>query len=244
MDWLRRKIQREPAMADHDVIRQADPHGFAVAHRRLAWMLRLSVMTNVCLVFVSVSMAGAISAMMPLKEIRVALLKTAPDDDRVFEVQPLAQSTPGFDLVMEAAARRFVKSTLEIDETTQNMRFEDVQAMVEESFWMDWLAEHRERIIAALDDGLKREIIIETTHRMEQRPEQWLVAVDFRQIDRFDSEISDEKHLRAYLSMTVRPQQVQAADLFDNPLGVIVLDMTVKERGGLGKQQQAKESVK
>lgn len=244
MDWLRRMMSKTAAMVGHDAIRQADPYSFAVAHRRLAWMLRLSVMTNVCLVFVAVSMASAISTMMPLKEIRVALLKTAPSDDRVFEVQPLEQSTPGFDLVMEAAARRFVKSTLEIDETTQNMRFEDVQAMVEEGFWTNWLAEHRDRIIAALDDGLKREIIIETTHRMEQRPEQWLVAVDFRQIDRFDGEVSEEKHLRAYLSMTVRPQQVRAANLFDNPLGVIVLDMTVKERGSANKEQQTEGNLK
>ena len=232
MAWLTRKKRQMPAPAGgHDAIRTADPYSFAVSHRRLAWLFRLSVMTNVCLAFVAVSMAGAISAMMPLKEVRVALLKTAPDDDRVFEVQPLAQSTDGFDLVMEAAARRFVKSTLEIDDTTQKARFDEAASMVEEGFWNDWLADHTDRIMAALDDGLKREIIVETTHRMEQRPEEWLVAVDFRQIDRFGDESSEERHLRAYLRMTVRPQQVRAANLFDNPLGVIVLDMTVKQRG-------------
>ena len=67
---------------------------------------------------------------------------------------------------------------------------------------------------------------------MEQRPDEWLIAVDFRQIDRFGGEPAEEKALRAYLNMTVRPQQVRAADLFDNPLGVIVLDMTVKTRAG------------
>ena len=232
-------VTRQPAGA-HDAIRDADPYSFAVSHRRLAWLLRLSVMTNVCLVFVSVSMAGAITAMMPLKEIRVALLKTAPDDDRVFEVMPLEQSTEGFDLVMEAAARRFVKNILEIDEATQTLRFNEASAMVEEDFWNGWLADHTDRIMAALDDGLEREIIVETTHRMEQRPEEWLVAVDFRQIDRFAGEISEERQLRAYLSMTVRPQQVRAANLFDNPLGVIILDMTVKERGAPAKDGQAK----
>ena len=247
MAWLRRIFGRKAAVAagqtapdqipgqmtgGHDAVRAADPYSFRVSHRRLAWLCRLSVMINVCLAFAVVSMAGAVSALMPLKEIRVALLKVAPGDDRVFEVQPLEQSTQGFDLVMEAAARRFVKNILEIDEATQTARFNEASSMAEADFWTGWLADHTDRITTALDDGLEREIIVETAYRMEQRPDEWLIAVDFQQIDRFGGEPAEEKALRAYLNMTVRPQQVRAADLFDNPLGVIVLDMTVKTRAG------------
>lgn len=215
---------------DHSALRAADPFAFTVAHRRLAWLLRLSVVINVLLAFAFITSMTGFAALLPLKEVRVALLRTAADDDRIYHIEPMEQDTEGFDLLMEASARRFVKLLLEIDDATQTARLDEAFLLMDDSFRNNWLDIHTDRITEALDDGLQREIIIETTHQMEQRPDEWLVAVDFQQIDKVKAEISDRRPLRAYLRLTVVPQRVSTADLYDNPLGITVMDMVIKSR--------------
>ena len=215
----------------HDAFRSADPFAFAIAHRRLAWMLRLSVATNVVMVAAfGIAMSGY-SALLPLKEIRVALLRTAADEDRLFRIEPLEQDVQSFDILMESSARRFVKLLLEIDDTTQKARFDEAFLLMDPGFRRHWLGEHEDRIKKALGDGLKREIAVESTHRLDQRVGEWLVTVDFRQIDRLKGEETGNEPLRAYIRITTRPNRVNRAELYMNPLGITVLDMTVKARG-------------
>jgi type IV secretion system protein VirB8 len=58
-----------------------------------------------------------------------------------------------------------------------------------------------------------------------------LVSVDVIQSDRFsNAEITREKALRVFLEMTARPQIVHEEELYTNPLGIVVLNMTIKER--------------
>ena len=215
----------------HDSYRSADPFAFAIAHRRLAWLLRMSVITNIVLVVgFGTAMAGY-SSLLPLKEVRVALLRTAADEDRIYRIEPMEQTVASFDILMESSARRFVKLLLEIDDTTQKARFDEAFLLMDADFRNSWLNIHEDRIKQALRDELKREIIVETTHRLDQRVGEWLVTVDFRQVDRVKGDEIADQPLRAYIRLTTRPHRVSRAELYMNPLGITVLDMTVKTRG-------------
>ena len=222
----------EPPGADrHAAYRRADPFAFAIMHRRLAWLLRVSVATNVVMVAAFGIAMSSYSTLLPLKEVRVALLRTAEDEDRVFRIEPMEQDVQSFDILMESSARRFVKLLLEIDDATQKARFDEAFLLMDAEFRRRWLGIHEDRIRQALGDGLEREITIETTHRLDQRVGEWLVTVDFRQTDRVKGEVVGDAPLRAYIRLTTRPTRVSRAELYMNPLGITVLDMTVKARG-------------
>ena len=224
--------KRHRRMRDSDGVHDADPYSFQVAHRRLAWLLRISGVINGVLAFAVVALCAAIAQIMPLKEVRVALVKSSPADDRMYSVEPLEQNTQGFDLLMEAAARRYVRSILEIDETTQKLRWDEARSFSEAEFWNGWIGAHTQRVADAIGDGLQREVVVETTHRLEQRQDEWLIAVDFRQIDRFAGEQVGETSLRAYVRLVTLPLRIKASERFTNPLGITVLDIAVKQRGG------------
>ncbi len=215
----------------HDNYRDADPFAFAISHRRLAWLLRLSVIMNVVLMIAFSASITGYSALFPLKEVRVALVRTAEDDDRIYFIEPMEQGVAGFDILMEAAARRFVNNVLEIDNATQKARFDEALKLMDGAFRKRWLGEHQDRIQDALDDGLFREIIVETTHRQNQRAAEWLITVDFRQIDTIDGKVISDNPRRAYVRMTTRPQRASTQDRYLNPLGITILDLTVKQRG-------------
>ena len=229
---LARPAPRPEAVDDrHRTLRHADPHAFAIAHRRLAWLLRLSVASNVVMLAAFGIAMSSFSALLPLKEVRVALLRTAADEDRVFRIEPMEQGVESFDILMESSARRFVKLLLEIDDTSQKARFDEAFLLMDGDFRSRWLGVHEDRIKQALRDGLVREIEVETTHRLDQRVGEWLVTVDFRQHDRVRGAAAKATPLRAYIRLTSRPSRVSKAELYMNPLGITVLDMTVKARG-------------
>ena len=220
----------------HGDIERADPYSFQVAHRRLAWVFRASVVVNVCLAFIVVSLSATITTLVPLRETRIALIKADPADDRLYQVKPVMQYTDGFRLAMESAARNFVRSLLEIDVTTQKVRWDHARQLSEAKFWNGWLDSHAGRVNDAIKDGLTRQIFIETSDQLEQRQHEWLIAVDFSQTDRFYDEISEEKSLRAYVRLVTRPQRVSEEQRFENPLGITVLDVTVKHRGPVAQE--------
>src|SRR3546814_10922458 len=66
--------------------------------------------------------AGFRSAMLPLKTTVIALVRVNSNDDKVYRIEPLTQRTDGFDLVVESAAKQYVRDLLEIDPITQEMR--------------------------------------------------------------------------------------------------------------------------
>ena len=214
----------------HAAFRKQDPYTFHISHIRLAWLLRMSVATNVVLLTaLGIAMSGY-STLLPLKEVRIALLRADPEDDRIYRVEPMEQTVKGFDILMETAARRFVKILLEIDDTTQKARFDEAFLLMEKEFRQRWLATHEDRIREALKDGLLRQVSIESTHRLEQRAGEWLVTVDFRQRDELAGEQTADEPLRAYVRLTTRPNRVSQRELYMNPLGITVLDMSVKTR--------------
>lgn len=218
----------------HDPVRRADPFSFAVAHRRLAWLLRLSVVINVVLGACLIISLSAWSTLLPLKHTEIALLRADPDDDRIYRVEPAdALTVEGFDLLMESMARRYVRLLLEIDTITQTERFREAFRMTDRGFYERFQEERIQtrQIQDAIDSGLTRSITVESVDFIENTYGTYKYAVDFVQTDERGGEVVERRKVRAYLNMTTRPQSVTAPERFENPLGITVIDLVLKERG-------------
>ena len=210
-----------------------DPYGFQVAHGRMAWLLRLSAGTTVVLGASLVMALSAISTMLPLKTTEIALVRSDPTDNRLYRIEPIEQSVEGFDLLMESKARRYVRTLLEIDAVTQTERFREAFRMSDKGFYERFRKERidTDAVQDALDSGLTRSITVESVDRVDAFNGSYKYAVDFVQTDERKGVVVEARKLRAYLSMTTRPQEVRNADKFENPLGITVLDLILKERG-------------
>lgn len=214
----------------HESISDADPYSFQVSHRRLAWLLRLSAGTNVALAAVVVVQMSLIATMLPLKTTEIALLRTDASDDRVYRVEPIAKNVPGFDLLMESMARRYVRELLEIDSVTQTERFRWAFRMSDTELYERFKKERFKPVEDALKDGLTRSITVESVDRFSTSAGTYKYAVDFVQTDKRRGQEIDSRKLRAYLNMTTRPQRVREPDKYENPLGITVLEISLKER--------------
>lgn len=215
-----------------NAVTDADPYAFAVAHRRLAWMLRLSVATNIGLIAIGVVQANAIGAMAPLKRTEVALVRSYEPDDKLYQIEPISEDVEGFDLLLEAMAQRYVRLVLEIDPVTETERRAEAARMSDTAFWRTFKRERveTEERSKALSEGLVRHIRIEDATRLVSFADEYKLAVDFMQIDERHGREVGRKALRAYLSMTTRPQSVSAEDRYANPLGITVLQFVLRER--------------
>ncbi len=209
-----------------------DEYSFRASHRRMAWLLRLSVAINVMLGAAVTVTAQTIAALVPLKETEIALVRTYEPDDRLYRVEPISKDVDGFDLLLESKARRYVRLMLEIDPVTQTERFREAFAMTDKAFYERFKEERidTKEVQKALSSGLVRTIRVESADALESYGDEYKYAVDLVQIDTLKGEEIQRKSLRAYLSMTTRPQDVRAEDKFTNPLGITVLDMVLKEK--------------
>ena len=210
-----------------------DPYGFRVSHRRMAWLLRLSTGTNVVLGACLVMALSAVSTMLPLKTTQIALVRSDPTDNRLYRIEPIEQSVDGFDLLMESMARRYVRNLLEIDTVTQTERFREAFRMTDKKFYERFRKERIETdaVQDALDSGLTRSITVESIDRVDAFNGSYKYAVDFVQTDVRKGDVVETRKLRAYLNMTTRPHEVRNADKYENPLGITILDLILKERG-------------
>ena len=217
---------------DHRAIRAADPYAFQVMHARLAWLLRLSVAVNIVQLVLVIGLGSILLHLAPLKEVRVALLRADPADDRIYRVEPLARGVDGFDLAIEFAVRRYVRLLLEIDPVSQRARLREALAMTGAAyaarFRSEWIDSGR--LDDAIEGGLNRSIVVESAARVSARDGVFMYAVDLRRIDRRGGRIVEEKPLRAYLNITTRPHEVREAEKFENPLGFRVLDLRLKSK--------------
>lgn len=238
-----RRRRRRPVApvgtVDHSPVRRADPYAFEAAHRRLAWMLRLSVMTTVTLAGVCIVAVSAIATLVPLKEVQLGLVRIEPRSDKMVRVDPaslvrvlpVAKDTPGFDLMLEAFVRRYVQLLLEIDTVSQDDRMREANRYSDPEWWKHFMNTRLKEIKAALDSGLNRSIVVETVDRVSERGGTYRYAVDLVQYDTRDGKVAETRKLRAYLPVTLRPHTVRPEEQFENPHGFRVLDLALKERG-------------
>ena len=223
------------AVPDHSRVRTLDPFSFAVAHRRLAWCFRLSVITNVMLCCVVIITSTAFLSVFPLKEVRFAFLREEMDSNRVLRIEPVSKNIKGYEVLLESKAREFVTLILPIDEITEPERYNKAFKMATGDFYEAFKRDRLDSgfLSEAKKSGLNRSIRIEAVdvRRNPANSETHLVSVDVMQIDRFgNAEKSQQKPLRVFLEMSALPQSVPESELYTNPLGIVVLNMTIKER--------------
>lgn len=235
----RRRHRSLPAAADHSTIRTADPYAFEVAHNRLAWIARLLAMVVVGLIAVVIVLVSAISTMLPLKEIQLGLIRIEPRDDSLVPVDPatlvrvlpITKETPGYELITEAFVRRYVRILLEIDNVSQSDRMREANLHSDTEWWKRFIRDRKKEIDAALDTGLMRSIVVETAALVSDRNGVRRYAVELVQIDERDGKVIEKKRLRAYVALTARPHTVKPSEQFENPSGLRVLDVALKDRG-------------
>lgn len=227
-----RERKRAPAapLAPHAPMLAADPYSFAVSHRRMAWLLRLIAGYSIAVTILCVVLGNAIATMLPLKTTEIGLIRINSNDDRVFRVEPLTRGTDGFDLVMESAAKQYVRDLLEIDPITQELRRRAVARMTDATYWKKYVREHKDEVEDGLKSGLVRSITVESANRLEISGRVYKYAVDFTQTDKRNGAVVETKKGRAYLNLTTRPHEVHPADKYENALGVTVIDLVLKER--------------
>lgn len=227
------------AVVDHSAVRAADPYAFQSAHRRLAWMFRLSAMTNVGLIAVVIIQTSAIATLVPLKEVQMGLIRIEPRSDKAEKVDPaslvrvlpITKDTPGFDLLMESFVRRYVRILLEIDAVSQDDRMREANLYSDAEWWKRFINDRKKEIDRAVASGLERSIVVESADRISRRDGVDRYAVDLVQTDKRDGKIIETKRLRAYVPVTSRPHTVRPSEKYENPLGLRVLDLALKERG-------------
>lgn len=214
----------------HSGVLSADPFAYRTAHRRLAWLLRSSVAINVVLGACLAVTTQALTSLVPLKTTEVALLRADPSDDRIYRVEPISVNVDGFELLLEKLSRRYVRQILTIDETTQNTRFAEVRSYSDADFFNHYVKTNKPFLDQALKDGLNRSITIKGAYKVDAYNGVFLYVVEFQQVDRMDRTEPVRRDLRAFLELTPRPNEVTEAEKFENPLGIRVLGMSIKEQ--------------
>lgn len=239
---LRRKpraVLPRPAPVNHDAHATADPYAFEAAHRRLAWMFRISAMFNIGLFAVVIIQTAAIAELVPLKEVQLGLIRVEPRTDQAVTIDPaervrvlpITRETPGFDLLLESFVRRYVRILLEIDTVSQGDRMREANLHSDADWWKRFVAERKKEIDRAQGTGLDRSVVVESADRISLHDGIARYAVDVVQTDKRDGQVVESKRLRAYIAVTSRPHTVRPSEKYENPLGIRVLDLSLKERG-------------
>ena len=228
-----------PPAGKHGPVREADPYAFAVAHKRQAWLLRLSVGTNVALAAAVIAQAGAISELVPAQHLALGLVRIEPSTDRtvkvdpasLIRVEPITAKADGYDLLMESFVRRYTRLLLEIDKVSQDDRMKQAGIFSDAAYWKRFGEERFREIEKAMNDGINRSIVVESADLVSRREGVSRYAVDIVQTDERRGEVIETKKLRAYIAVAARPQTVRPSERFENPAGFRVLDLALKERG-------------
>ena len=222
----------------HDRTREADPYAFAAAHRRLAWMFRVSAGMNIGFFALTITLVAAIAELVPAQKIDLALVRIDPVSDTTekvdlidrIRIEPITKDVPGYDLMLEAFARRYVRLLLEIDQVSQDDRMLEAAIYSDRDFWKTFAKERFEEIEKAMNSGLDRTITVETIDLVSRRDGISRYAVDLVQTDRRAGKVVEEKKVRAYLAVAARPQDVRPSERFENPAGFRVLEISLKQR--------------
>lgn len=224
------KTVSEPEIGNHSSVLEADPFAFKTAARRNAFFLRFFVTYSAAATLAVIVLVSSITSLFPLKTTEFVLLRVDPNDDRIYQVEPVSVDVPGYELMVEKIARRFVREILTIDEVTQNSRFDRVRRYSDSAFFNTYIKENKDLISRALSDGLNRSITIQGANKIVRYDDIYQFVVEFTQTDRIGREKPTVRKLRAYLELAPRPQEVKEVDKFENPLGIRVLNMAVKEQ--------------
>jgi len=217
---------------DHSPVMEADPYRWEVSHRRLIFLFRVSVGANIVFLATLVSQNETMQTMAESYEPKIALVREMEKSDKLYRIEPFSEEMDGFDNFIEGKAKRYVRLMLEIDNITQTERFNEAFRMTDMEYYKRFRKDRIDSgaIRSFLDEKGVRSITVESIERLDTKDDVYKYVVDFIQTDTFPGKKPDIKEARAYLSLTMRPQEVTQADKYENPFGVTVLDMALKEK--------------
>ncbi|PLW77185.1 type IV secretion system protein [Cohaesibacter celericrescens] len=214
----------------HKSVFEADPFSHKTQYRRQAIFLKLFVVAFTASVLGNIVLVSSISSLLPLKTTELALLRVDPNDDRIYQVEPVSVEVPGYEVMVEKIARRYVRDILAIDNVTQNTRFERIRRYSDSEFFNQYIKDNKDLVSRALKDGLNRSITVEGANKIIRYDDIYQFVVEFTQTDKIGRDKPKSRSLRAYLELAPRPNDVKEVDKFENPLGIRVLSMAVKEQ--------------
>ena len=217
---------------DHRASRRHDPYAWQVAHRRLAWLTRLLIVLVVVMGAGLVTALEVITRLAAEFEPQLALVRMHEKDDRLIFIEPIRENVPGFEVLLRQKARRYVRLMLEIDRVTQTERFREGFRMTDDDYYRRFRKTRIESdaVQDILNAGITRSITVESVERLESSGPYHKFVVDFIQTDMQGATEIERKELRAYLTMTTRGREAAPVDEIENPLGIMVLDMVLKEK--------------
>ena len=223
---------KSSTIPDHGASRKYDPYSWQVAHRRLAWITRLLIVLVVIMGAGLVTALEAISDLAREFEPKLALVRMHDKDDRLIFIEPIREDVPGFEVLLRQKARRYVRLMLEIDRVTQTERFREAFRMTDDDYYRRFRKARIESdaVQDILNAGITRSITVESVERLESSGPYHKFVVDFIQTDMQGATEIERKELRAYLTMTTRGREAAPVDEIENPLGIMVLDMVLKEK--------------
>lgn len=229
-------------VVDHAQFTALNPYDYQIAHKRLVFLFRSSVGLNFILASLVIVSITTIQAMLPLKQIDVALVRADPADNRIFQIEPINQSVPGFQLIQEVIAKKFVQDLLTIDPVTYRERLVKALSYTTPEVGKkirDEFTAKDSSLNKVLEAGATREIKIIGIDRIYSfYPSQTKFAVDFDQIDRERGIEQPPKHLRIYMTLIASPSSVRENEVYDNPAGIRVSEYAIKYRGDTPKPNQ------
>jgi len=217
---------------DHSPVMEADPYRWEVSHRRLIFMFRLSVGAFVVAIAVIVTLAQTMQTMAESYEPKIALVRQMEKSDKLVRIEPFTEQMDGYETFIEGKARRYVRLMLEIDDVSQSERFKEAFRMTDMDYYKRFRKDRIDSgaIRAFLDENGVRSITVESIERLNTEDDVYKYVVDFIQTDKFPGKKPKIKEARAYLTLTTRKQEVPEMEKYENPFGVTVLDMALKEK--------------
>ncbi|WP_135078585.1 VirB8/TrbF family protein [Terasakiella sp. SH-1] len=217
---------------DHSPVMEADPYSWEVSHKRVVFLLRLAVGVIVVMGAIILNQNETMETMAESYEPKVVLLREMEKSDKLYRIEPFTEEMDGFEAFVEGKAKRYVRLMLEIDEVTQTERFKEAFRMTDMDYYKRFKKDRIDSgaIRSFLNENGVRSITVESIEKIDTKGRVFKYVVDFIQTDKFPGKRPDVKEARAYVSLTTRPQEVSEIDKYENPFGVTVLDMALKEK--------------
>ncbi len=239
MAFLKKIIKRTPDTIDNNEIHQsfsvANPYDFQAIYKRLGWLLRISMMGNIAFIIAILVLSMTIYEAYPLKRVEIALVERVPATNQLLRIQPLSKDIDGFNILLEATASRFVKNLLEIDTITQKGRYNEAFAMMDSKPYKEFKQSRidNKAVDEFITQGLTRAINVESCDNVAGANRGvYKYSCEFTQTDtkNLNKAIISQKLLRAYIAFELHSNEVIEQNKYQNPLGIFVIDFTLKER--------------
>ncbi len=225
-------IENKP---NFDKLNDLNPFANQSEFNRVMMFAKLSLGFNVGMVITIIFLLIVLMQLFPLKRVEVALVELNPASNQIVTIKPLNPKIPGFQVLLETISKKFIINLLSIDAISQRARFIEAFSMMDSKPISEFNKNRIENkaIEKFLAEGLVRNIIVESCDPIEGLTNNvYKYSCEFIQRDTKTNsqELKSEKQLRAYIAFTLRENEVKINDKYNNPLGLFVIEFSIKER--------------